>query len=67
MTIPTPNQLRRMLAHVNVEPSREHDEVRSSDLRILKMRLETAIALGRTGARRLRGLHRLACPFTSLR
>jgi hypothetical protein len=45
MPTPTPNQLRRMLAHVNGELSKEQNEARSSDLRILKMRLETAIAL----------------------
>jgi hypothetical protein len=45
MSTPTPNQLRRMLAHVNAELSREADPARASDLRILKMKIETAIAL----------------------
>ena len=42
---PTPNQLRQMLARVNADLPRETDLDRASDLRILKMRLETAIEL----------------------
>jgi hypothetical protein len=42
---PTPNQLRLMLARVNADVPKERDPDRASDLRILKMHLETAIEL----------------------
>jgi hypothetical protein len=42
---PTPNHLRQMLARVNADLPRETDLDRASDLRILKMMLETAIEL----------------------
>jgi len=34
-----------MLAHVNAELSKERNEVRAGDLRVLKMKIEKAIAL----------------------
>ena len=42
---PTPSQLRQMLARVNADLPRETDLDRASDLRILKLHLETAIEL----------------------
>ena len=45
MATPMASQLRHMLARVNADLPRETDPARASDLRILKMRLEMAIAL----------------------
>jgi hypothetical protein len=45
MATPTPNQLRHMLACVNADLLRETDPDKASDLRILRMYIETAIAL----------------------
>jgi hypothetical protein len=45
MPTPTPNQLRPMLAQVKADLSRETNLDRASDLRVLRITLETAIAL----------------------
>jgi len=47
MPTPTPSQLRRMLAIVTVELQVEKDAVRAHDLRMLKLRLEAAIAVAK--------------------